>query len=87
MFNSVEIVVECVLNNRNRFEIWILGESRRDKDGNIHATSEYFGADNEMWRKLQDYFGWYQSYNALTGYWWLFNVMTQIIDRTGLLRF
>lgn len=39
-----------LLIHQTWLEIWILGESRCDEDGNIHATCEYFGADNEMWR-------------------------------------
>lgn len=29
-----------------------IGESRCDEDGDIHAASEYFGADDEEWRNL-----------------------------------
>lgn len=45
-------MLECILFKLKPGRYWIVGESRRDEDGNIHATSEYFGADNEMWRKL-----------------------------------
>ena len=33
------------------FYFVFLGESRCDEDGDIHATNEYFGADDEMWRR------------------------------------